>query len=222
MRTKAKTSTDNSGEIPRWFVTYSDVITLLMTFFILLLTFASSEPEGFEMMQQTLFGEGGSHGAIGDKQDSLERDSFIVRTRPPAGRLTPRGSESPPIYSDSLVEAASKGLAALEDENDHSKFQIISMVASAALYFDDQGTLTPIAKQQLSLIANQMRRNPLELMISISDPSILSSVSQLAEELSTQHEIPPGQTGISLTSDQQISTGSIRLTFRQPVKSTWP
>ena len=30
-------------EIPAWFMTYSDVITLLMTFFILLLTFATQD-----------------------------------------------------------------------------------------------------------------------------------------------------------------------------------
>ena len=34
-------------DIPAWFMTYSDVITLLMTFFILLLTFATTEPERF-------------------------------------------------------------------------------------------------------------------------------------------------------------------------------
>ena len=39
-----------SAEVPTWFMTYSDVITLLMTFFILLLTFATNEPESFERM----------------------------------------------------------------------------------------------------------------------------------------------------------------------------
>ena len=42
-----------TGEIPAWFMTYSDVITLLMTFFILLLTFSTTEPERFEKVRSS-------------------------------------------------------------------------------------------------------------------------------------------------------------------------
>ena len=38
-------------DVPLWFMTYSDVITLMMTFFILLLTFSTSDPERFEQMK---------------------------------------------------------------------------------------------------------------------------------------------------------------------------
>ena len=48
--------------IPSWFLTYTDVITLLMTFFILLLTFATSEPEFLSKVQVVAFGGGGSTG----------------------------------------------------------------------------------------------------------------------------------------------------------------
>jgi len=52
----------NSGDIPAWFMTYSDVITLLMTFFILLMTFSTTEPENFGRMQVVMFGGGNSSG----------------------------------------------------------------------------------------------------------------------------------------------------------------
>ena len=46
-------------------MTFSDVITLLMTFFILLLTFATNEPESFSRIETSMFGGGGT-GTISD------------------------------------------------------------------------------------------------------------------------------------------------------------
>ncbi|MDG2469722.1 MAG: flagellar motor protein MotB [Pirellulaceae bacterium] len=54
--------------VPAWFLTYCDVIILLMTFFVLLLTFASTEPERFEQIQKTLFSGAGSTGLVGERQ----------------------------------------------------------------------------------------------------------------------------------------------------------
>ena len=52
-------------DIPSWVMTFSDVITLLMTFFILLLTFASNTPEKFEQVQVSMFSGGGATGIVG-------------------------------------------------------------------------------------------------------------------------------------------------------------
>ena len=38
-------------DVPAWVMTFSDVITLLMTFFILLLTFATNTPETFDRLR---------------------------------------------------------------------------------------------------------------------------------------------------------------------------
>src|SRR5690554_3110819 len=111
---------DTSGQVPLWFVTYSDVITLLMTFFILLLTFATSEPEKFEQMQTTMYGSSGARGMLDKARESKDRDSLLVRQRPNSARIAVRGSEMPPIYSDPVLQSLSKGMKSLESEPQHT------------------------------------------------------------------------------------------------------
>ncbi len=66
-------------DIPAWFMTYSDVITLLMTFFILLLTFSTTEPERFEKVRATTFSAGGATGLIGKTIEGPDDDSWVNR-----------------------------------------------------------------------------------------------------------------------------------------------
>ena len=99
-------------DIPAWFLTYSDVITLLMTFFILLLTFATTEPESFERIQSSMFGGGGGSGFAG-KQGEHFQDAIISRIRPRSARMTQRGSESPPIDTETTTESLGKGLKSM-------------------------------------------------------------------------------------------------------------
>ena len=65
---REKKPPDKPDDIPAWFMTYSDVITLLMTFFILLMTFATNEPERFERMQVSMFGGSGATGLAGRRR----------------------------------------------------------------------------------------------------------------------------------------------------------
>ncbi len=188
----------DSGGIPRWFVTYSDVITLLMRFFILLLTFASSEPEGFEMMQESLFGSGGSASNVGIKVEGAEKDTLVVRTKPPSSRLTSRGSEMPPMYSDPVTEAASKGLSALDESNDLANFERFSLDVSIHLYTNSTGEPTDVALHQLQVLASQMKRLPLELKFTVSSAQHLKVVAQLAELLTSRFAVPPGRVGIAV------------------------
>lgn len=213
---KAKASDD--GGIPRWFVTYSDVITLLMTFFILLLTFASSEPEGFEMMQQSLFGSGGSSGTIGNKLEAQEKDSYVVRVKPASSRLTPHGSSMPPMYSDPVTEAASKGLAALKENNDLAHFERFSLNVSVQLYIDSEGTITEIAKRHLQMLAKQMKVLPLEMTLSVASTEYLNPVAKIAEFLSANFEIPAGRIGIEVQSNVAGSSNQMQIKMRQQIQ----
>jgi chemotaxis protein MotB len=86
-------------DIPAWFMTYSDVITLLMTFFILLLTFSTTEPERFEKVRSTTFTAGGATGLVGPKIEGPPNDSWVNRVRPPAARLALGGGVKAPIMS---------------------------------------------------------------------------------------------------------------------------
>ena len=110
-------------DIPSWFMTYSDVITLLMTFFILLLTFATSEPERFEKIQRSVFGQSGAPGIVGPKVQGVEFDSWAQRVRPRAARIAMKGSEMPPTEQ---INARSLGDGLTAPNDDASKIETMS------------------------------------------------------------------------------------------------
>ena len=80
---KEKPPPDPPEDVPLWFMTYSDVITLMMTFFILLLTFATNEPERFEQMKISVFGASGASGIAGKPPEGLEKavNDYAARRR---------------------------------------------------------------------------------------------------------------------------------------------
>ena len=203
------------GGVPKWFVTYSDVITLLMTFFILLLTFASNEPEGFEVMQQSLFGSGGSAGNVGSKEVGADKDSLVVRMKPPSSRLTTHGSEMPPMYTDPVTKAASRGLASLDENNDLARFERFSLDVSINLYVNAKGEPTEIAIRHLQMVAAQMRRLPLELTMTVATPEQLKSVAKLAQLLTTQLNVPAGRVAIAVGAKKTNVPQGLKLTLRQ-------
>ncbi len=211
---REKKEKPKDGGIPRWFVTYSDVITLLMTFFILLLTFASNEPEGFEIMQESVFGTGGSSGNVGMKSNNADNDTLVMRTKPPSSRLTTHGSEMPPMYTDPVTEAASRGLTALDENNDLANFRRFSMDISINLYGDTNDEPTEIALHHLQMIAVQMKRLPLELTMTVASPEQLRIVAKFAEILTTRLEVPDGRVAIAVGSNADSVPQGLRLTLR--------
>jgi len=185
-------------EIPKWFVTYSDVITLLMTFFILLLTFASSEPEELEKMQAASFGVVGSPGVVGSRPDAVDRNSPSVRYRPNIGRRTSRGSEVPPADIMPIGESAAKGLEALENSDEMASAERISTETLIAVLKDENGRMTPAAVQQFRMIAVQLRSLPLLAELQVSGPDDLDFTVGVARYLQDELQVPSGQLAVSV------------------------
>jgi chemotaxis protein MotB len=183
---------DTTGEIPKWFMTYSDVITLLMTFFILLLTFASKEPERFERMKVSAFGGKGSVGMAGDNLEALDNEALLVRTRPKHSRLTMRGTEIPPMHSDPVVESLNEGLKSLEETNDLAQLERFSFDVPLSSFVDDSGNLTDIARQHLRLFASQMKRIPLTVKFEVADEADLEPVMEMCQVLANGFRVPSG------------------------------
>ena len=113
---KKEVKSDPPEDIPAWFMTYSDVITLLMTFFILLLTFATTEPERFEKVTRKLFGSSGATGVAGHKHDQLDRSSWVQRMRPRAARIAMQGTEIPPMVEEPSKATVGRGLEQVSEE----------------------------------------------------------------------------------------------------------
>ncbi|MEZ6064741.1 MAG: flagellar motor protein MotB [Planctomycetaceae bacterium] len=205
----------SSGDIPAWFMTYSDVITLMMTFFILLLTFATSEPERFEQMQTSMFGFADRTGIAGKNPDSIDRDAIVLRYRPTSGRLTSRGSEMPPLESDPVRESLGRGLEALDEDNEKVFEQQFQFDIAASLFIDDKGLLTTIAQQHLRMLATQMSRLPLFVRLEVTDGGDAAAMIEAARVLTTAANVPAGRVGVGVSNGPAGQQRQIRLIVSQ-------
>src|SRR5262245_8187400 len=96
-----------------WIVTYSDMITLLMTMFIVIVTFGGKEGKGGKKNDSVIGGKSGT-GAAGPST-AKEVDKRAVLTRfAPLGRTVLRGSENAPMYDDPNNDWSDSVLQALE------------------------------------------------------------------------------------------------------------
>jgi len=187
-----------AGDIPSWFMTYSDVITLLMTFFILLLTFSTTEPERFEKIQVAMFGGAGATGIAGDPPDGIEKDSWAVRKRPPSARMCMNGSEMPPIQSDPVKKSPDGGLSGLDSEefNDLAdqyvvNFRIAEMVSK-------KGEMFSLGKQHAKMMAGQMFRLPMHITFEVSTDENMTRAIALCHYIFKELDIKPGQMGVRM------------------------
>ncbi|MFO8006461.1 MAG: flagellar motor protein MotB [Candidatus Brocadiia bacterium] len=94
------------GGAPSWMLTYGDSVTLLLTFFVMLLTFSTPNEEDFRALAKGMM--------AGSRQMSL------FRTRPGADNLTPEerrlqegrlgteGAEKPPMEEQQPLKELTK------------------------------------------------------------------------------------------------------------------
>jgi len=93
-RTPTLAAEESSGpDVPAWMLTYADTVTLLMTFFVMLMSFSTFEEGDFAKLRGSLIG----HLGITDN-DTLGKDSLLTRRNMDASRIYARGYENPPEY----------------------------------------------------------------------------------------------------------------------------
>ena len=189
------------ADIPSWLMTFSDVITLLMTFFILLLTFATNEKEKFERIQVSMFGGGGATGMVAEAEGPLDHDALLLRERHRSGRISQEGSEIPPIHSDAVFESLSKGVAGLENDEMRELSTQHGVVIPWSLFMTSDGNISPLGQQHLKMLAKHMRRQPIDADFLVGDTTQLAQAQQLASHLFEREGIQPGRLGIGFDPD---------------------
>ncbi len=194
-------------------MTFSDVITLLMTFFILLLTFATNEPESFERMQVSLFGGGGT-GIAGKNIGPMDQDTVLMRERPRSGRITHRGSEMPPTYTDPAYESLANGISGLEEHEERVLSTTHSLTVSTSLLVNSDGEVTSFGAQQLRMLGIQMKKRPLQLDLVVGSNDAVATAITLAQHLMAQEGITLGRVGVGLA-PSQVPNDVVRLIMTQ-------
>ena len=199
--------------IPSWFLSYRGSITLLTAFFIFLITLSSSEPESFERMQVSAFGGGGGTLAAGVASRSFATDSLTLRYRPGSDRMTMRGDEVAPMDVDPVPEALAKGLQALETLDDLASAERVSVIASLQLLRDDSDNLTEFARQQMRMLAIQLRGLPLEVELQVGNRKDLAFSVLLARYALETQGIPSGSISVSLAGSGAVPADVLRMTL---------
>ena len=195
-------------------MTYSDVITLMMTFFILLLTFATNEPERFEQMKISVFGASGANGLVGPAPEGVERDSWLVRVRNRASRLLDRGSEMPPIDKDAPLEATNAGLKALEDDQKTESVETFSVIFPGNTIGSPDGKLYDYGEHNLKMLANMMRKRDYELTIEINRERQLPRALACIQYLYHVQKIRPDRLKVCRDRFPELNVDNIRMALR--------
>lgn len=205
---------DPPEDIPAWFMTYSDVITLLMTFFILLLTFATTEPERFEKVPVSFFGGSGATGIAGHKHDQLDKDSWAQRVRPRAARIALQGSEMPPEVNEPTEKSVGRGLETVtEKEAEEDVMTSRAFETNLSELVNDYMKLTRKGVQVASTLATQLRKLPVHCTIEISTKVSPDRAVALADYLYHVQKIRPGQVGVGLVNE--VDEGDVRFVIER-------
>ena len=201
-------------DIPAWFMTYSDVITLLMTFFILLLTFSTTEPEKFEKVQVSAFGASGATGVAGKEHEAMENQSWVQRVRPRASRIAMDGSEMPPMMDEPSNKAVGKGLEAVDDEVTKKDIMTTnSFQMKLAPLVNENENLTSKGLQVAGMIANQTRRVPVNCSIQISNPKLAKRATRFLSHLYRVEGVRPGLVSVGYAVD--VDSLSVRFVMER-------
>lgn len=211
---KKEVKADPPDDVPMWFMTYSDVITLLMTFFILLLTFSTTEPERFEKVTMSLFGSAGATGVAGHKHDQLDRSSWSQRVRPRAARIAMHGSEMPPIVNEPSKAAVGRGLESVSEEQANKDvMRSYSFELPLPTLVNDNDNLTQKGVQVASRLCSQLRSLPVHCAIELSSKSMGNRAAAFADYLYHVERIRPGQVGVGYAND--VNSGSVRFVIQR-------
>lgn len=211
---KDKAPPEPPADIPAWFMTYSDVITLLMTFFILLLTFSTTEPEKFEKVQLSAFGSAGASGVAGHKIDALENKSWVQRVRPRAARIAMHGSEMPPMQDEPSSAAVGRGLESpTEEEQKKDTMTSNAFLVPLDYLVDNSSRITPRGIQLAKLLAGQFQELPVHGSIEISNKELAERASVFLTHLYHVQGVRAGQVGLAYTAG--VDSDSIKIVIER-------
>ena len=147
---------------PEWIVTFADLMSLLLTFFVLLLSFSSTQMAKFEAVAGSLKNALGMRSEL-DLSDQAERRELIER-------LENQRSEQDTATAPDLEQELSKlltelgghgrGIAALTGEG------IVLNISGDLMFASGEATLSPEAIQVLDRISNYVLQSdrPLDVV----------------------------------------------------------
>ncbi|MBM9602979.1 OmpA/MotB family protein [Desulfopila inferna] len=173
---KQKRSSPSRGA-PMWMVTYSDLVTLLLTFFVLLLSMASLDPVRFTQASSSLKDAFGMHANPAQVEFEIP-----VLPSPPVTKFSPMQNEmTVKIYRRIKTRIDADNLSQEIDIINKDGETIILRVKDTILFDPGETKISPQSYQLLRYIADIIRPLPLRLRIEGHTDSLSESGAELGE-----------------------------------------
>jgi chemotaxis protein MotB len=159
MAARRKKQAEEGAPGQGWMVTFSDCMTLLLCFFVMLLTFSAFDQNKFARFAGAL--------QLMDYHSLFPPDDTLVRALvpPPPQNVdrTPEGSETPTEEFLQIIDKPQKSMHL----NDPGAFRSrkVFYLPSAELFWAEGSSLTPSGKQKLALIGELMKLVPSRVVV---------------------------------------------------------
>ncbi len=153
---------EEAGGAPEWMVTFSDCMTLLLTFFVLLLSFSSFDDNIFEELS-TVFFKG--RPSVGDGQESPEDRSSLLPTRQiDASQNVAKGSEK-----SSLATGLDGGVQEETESVDFHR-QKVFLISSKTIFWGKSSVISSEGRNIMATMASFLRQVPSRVVVSENGP----------------------------------------------------
>lgn len=142
------------SEAKQWLITYADMITLLLTFFVMLLAISSLDTERFEEVMNSIQFTMGASQAMGGKPGRLDPQDVMRQSQ-----ATPSGRQHEPLLKDlkeNMKDKEIKDSLAIRVQGN----KIILRTQKDVLFHPGSAILGPGSHKMLDLIAKIVKDHP--------------------------------------------------------------
>jgi len=169
-----QSESEGSPGAPEWMVTFSDCMTLLLTFFVLLLSFSSFDNKEFRRLRSVLTG---SFASI-DPFFRRNKDAFLEMEQITPTKELKRGSEKP------TLESGKENNILRDTQPDNFRKLKVFVIPSASLFWGKGTTISRTGRRILSALGLFLREVPNRVVISETGTSPEGSQDELGLERS--------------------------------------
>ncbi len=203
-----KAESDEAPGAPEWMVTFSDCMTLLLTFFVLLLSFSSFDEKVFRRLQASFFNA--LPGA--NRSDEANRDAVLPTEQIEETPELIKGNEKPTLvkgFEDNLKE---------DTPADYRRLKVFS-VSSERIFWGRGTVISAEGRRIMTKMASFLKEMPARVVVSEKGPASEEGAEQLGlsrawavmQYLTTEHNLNKKWFSISTASTlapHQLSLGS--------------
>jgi len=155
-RPKKQREPDETPGAPEWMVTFSDCMTLLLTFFVLLLSFSSFDERVFRKLKVVF---ANSLTTVSHDIDS-DRDAMLATREIQHSEELDKGSEKP-----TLIKGAKDNLIEETESTDFHNRKVF-LIPSRRVFWGEGAVVSRQGRELLSIMASFLKETPNRIVIS--------------------------------------------------------